>query len=261
MGRSPFLDRSIIVTGASSGLGRAMALDLTKAGAKVSLLARRVNLLDALEMEIRSMGGQVQSVPADVADWPSMREAVQQVETVFGPTDILIANAGVGAPSPLEAEAHVREIGSMIRINTLGVVHSFASVLPGMLRRGKGHLVAISSLAAYISFAGEGGYSASKAAVNAYTASIREQVRPKGILVSTICPGFIKTPMTAGNHGAMPGVMSAEKASQKILAALAQGREVYNFPLGTVALLGLLRCLPGWMLRRIMTDLGESKAD
>ncbi len=261
MGRSPFSGQSIIVTGASSGLGRAMTLQLAKAGAKLGLIARRANLLDELAGEIRSLGGQVHFACADVADWESLTKAVHQIESVIGPTDILIANAGVGAPSPLEAEAHVREIGAMIRINTLGVVHSFASVLPGMLGRGKGHLVAISSLAAYISFADEGGYSASKSAVNAYTASLREQVRSKGIRVTTICPGFITTPMTAGNHGAMPGVMSATKASQKILAAITRGREIYNFPLITVALICLLNWLPGWILRRVITDLGESKSD
>ena len=261
MGRSPFAEKSILVTGASSGLGRAMALDLAKAGAKVGIIARRANLLDELATEIRAIGGQVHSACADVADWESLRAAVQQIETVCGPAELMIANAGLGAPSPLDAESHVREIGAMIRTNTMGVVHSFAAVLPGMLDRGRGHLVAISSLAAYIPFAGEGGYSASKAAVNAYTGSLREQVRPMGIRVTTICPGFITTPMTAGNHGSMPGVMSAEKASHKILAAIQRGREVYNFPLITVALLRLLNLLPGWLLRRVITDLGESKVD
>lgn len=120
MGRSPFAEKSILVTGASSGLGRAMALDLAKAGAKVGIIARRANLLDELATEIRAIGGQVHSACADVADWESLRAAVQQIEMVCGPAEFMIANAGLGAPSPLDAESHVREIGAMIRTNTMG---------------------------------------------------------------------------------------------------------------------------------------------
>lgn len=261
MGSIAFAGKTVIVTGASSGIGRAMALDLAKAGAKVGLIARRTQILEELAVEIRAKGGHAHIAGADVADWNEVQAAVAQIESALGQTDVMIANAGVGVPSPLEAQAHVREIGAMIRINTLGVVHSFASVLPGMLERKKGQLVAISSLAAYISFGGEGGYCASKAAVNSYTQSLREQVRNKGIKVTTLCPGFITTPMTAGNHGPMPGVMSPEKASKKMLAAIAGGREVYNFPFITVVLIKFLNLLPGWVLRRIVTDLGDNKVD
>ena len=142
--------------------------------------------------------------------------AIREVAARLGPVDLLVANAGVGAPTLLEP-FNVAEMEKMFRVNTLGVVYAIEAVLPEMLRRGRGHLAAVSSLAAYKGLPGESAYCASKAAVNTFMEGLRIQLRGKGIAVTTICPGFVRTPMTAVNEFPMPFVMEADEAARRIV--------------------------------------------
>src|SRR4029077_16382265 len=134
-----------------------------------------------------------------------------------------------GAPTLLES-INTTEIEKMFRINTLGVVYSVEAVLPSMLERGRGHLAAVSSQAAYKGLPGESAYCASKAAVNAYLEGLRIQLRGHNVAVTTVCPGFVPTPMTAVNEFKMPFLMEADEAARRIVRALARRRKVYNFP-------------------------------
>ena len=145
----------------------------------------------------------------------------------------------------------------MFKVNTLGVVYAIEAVLPEMLQRGKGHLAAVSSLAAYKGLPGESGYCASKAAVNVYMNGLRIQLRTRGINVTTICPGFIKTPMTAVNTFYMPGLMEADQAAALIVRALARKRKVFNFPLVLTRLIKFTRFLPDWYMAWVMKDKSE----
>src|SRR2546422_11681653 len=137
----------------------------------------------------------------------------------LGPVDLLIANSGVGQPTPLEPQ-DVPLVETMFKVNTLGVIYAIEGVLPQMLQRGRGHLAAVSSLAAYKGMPGESAYCASKAAVNVYMEGLRIQLRPRNIFVTTICPGFVQTPMTVVNDFPMPFLMPVERAAQKIVKAL-----------------------------------------
>jgi short-subunit dehydrogenase len=157
----------------------------------------------------------------------------------------------VGAPTLLEP-FNVTEVEKMIRVNLLGVIYSIEAVLPEMLQRGQGHLAAVSSLGAYKGLPGESAYCASKAAVNTFLEGLRIQLRGKGIAVTTICPGFIKTPMTDVNNFKMPFLMSADKAAGRIVRALKRRRKVYNFPWQTTFLMKLTRWVPDWVLARTM---------
>src|SRR5947209_7001902 len=125
---------------------------------------------------------------------------------------------------------NVADIEAMFRINVLGVVYCIEGVLPEMLRRGRGHLAAVSSLAAYKGLPGESAYCASKAAVNAYMEGLRIQLRGRGIAVTTLCPGFVRTPMTAANDFHMPWLLDADEAAGRMVRALRRRRAVYNFP-------------------------------
>ncbi len=251
-----FAGQVAVVTGASSGIGWALAKALAKEGARVGLVARRREALEQLAAEIARAGGAAAVAAADVSERQPTVAAVQEVATRLGPVDLLVANAGVGAPTLLEP-FNVPQVERMFRVNTLGVVYAIEAVLPEMLRRGRGHLAAVSSLAAYKGLPGESAYCASKAAVNVFLEGLRVQLRGKGVAVTTICPGFVRTPMTAVNEFSMPFVMEADEAARRIVGALRRRVKVFNFPWQTTLLMKLTRWLPDWVMARTMASYNE----
>jgi short-subunit dehydrogenase len=186
-----------------------------------------------------------------------MLAAIHGLATQLGPVDLLIANAGVGMPTRLEP-MNVLDIEEMFRVNTLGVVYAIEAVLPEMLCRGRGHLAAVSSLAAYKGMPGESAYCASKAAVNTYMEGLRIHLRDKGIAVTTLCPGFVRTPMTEVNQFHMPWLLEADVAARRMARALHRRRKVYNFPWQTSLLMKLTRWLPDWVMARSMREYNEN---
>lgn len=251
-----FANQVAVITGASSGIGWALAKELARQGAKVGLVARRRDNLTALADEITRSGGTAALACADVADRAAVAAAIGEVTGRLGPADLLVANAGVGAPTtvePLNTEAVER----MFRVNVFGVVYAIEAVLPAMLARGRGHLAAVSSVAAYKGLPGESGYCASKAAVNTFLEGLRIQLRGRGVAVTTICPGFVETPMTAVNKFRMPWLMSAERAARLIAGALLRKKKVYNFPRRMGALMWLTGWLPDWVVARAMSQYND----
>jgi short-subunit dehydrogenase len=252
-----FANQVAIVTGASSGIGWSLARVLAAEGCKVGLVARRREQLTELAGEIEKAGGTVAHATADVTDRAGVTQAIGDLSARLGPVDLLIANAGVGAPTVLEP-FNVGDVEKMFRVNTLGVIYSIEAVLPQMLERRRGHLAAISSLAGYNAMPGESGYCASKAAVNSFMTGLRVQLRDRGVFVTTICPGFVRTPMIEVNDFHMPFVLEADEAARRIVRALRQRRKVYNFPWQTALLTRLLGWAPDWLLARIMRRYNEN---
>ncbi len=244
-----FANQVVILTGASSGIGEALAKQMGTARAKVGLIARRRDRLEALAQTIRQEGGQVEYVAADVTQREQVIQAIQTLRDQLGPVDLLIANAGLGKPTYVD-HSNLDEIEAMIQVNLLGVIFAIAAVLPEMLERKQGHLSAVSSLAAYKCLPGESAYCASKAAINSYLEGLRIQLRDHGIRVTTICPGFIKTPMTEQHDFDMPFVMDADEAARRIVRALERKVKVFNFPWQTTRMIRLLRWLPDWLVLR-----------
>jgi short-subunit dehydrogenase len=251
-----FAGQVAVVTGASSGIGWELARALAAQGARVGLVARRREALEQLAAEIGKGGGTAAVAPADVADRAATVAAIHDVAARLGPVDLLVANAGVGAPTLLEP-FNVAEIERMFQVNTLGVVYAIEAVLPEMLRRGRGHLAAVSSLGAYKGLPGESAYCASKAAVNTFLEGLRVQLRGRGVAVTTVCPGFVRTPMTSVNEFSMPFVMGADEAARRIVRALGRRVKVFNFPWPTTRLMKLTRWLPDWVLARVMAGYNE----
>jgi short-subunit dehydrogenase len=247
-----YAGRVAVITGASSGIGRSLAKTLANRGARVGLIARRGPALDELAAEIRQNGGVAASAVADVADRSGLRRAVEELAQILGPVDLMVANAGVGVPTTLEP-VNIEVVEETIRVNVLGVVYAIDAVLPSMLERKTGQIAAISSLAGYKGMPGESAYCASKAAVNSYMEALRVQVRDRGIVISTICPGFIRTPMTA-TMSFMPFVLSADQAADRIARALARKVKVYNFPWPTAALMWIAQRMPDWVLALAFQD-------
>jgi short-subunit dehydrogenase len=242
---------SAIVTGASSGIGRSLALRLGAAGFRVGLIARRRDALEAVAAAIAADGGSALAVAADVGDRDALRAAAARVESRFGPVDVLVASAGFGAPTRLDPP-NTPEVEQTIRVNVLGVIYSIEAVLPGMLARGRGHLLAISSLAAFKGLPGESAYCASKSAVNAYLEGLRIGLRSKGIVVTTVCPGFVQTPMTPMNTAA-PFAISADDAARRIARLIVRRRGgVQRFPLPMALLMSLIALLPDAIVARLV---------
>lgn len=254
----PSVSQVAIITGASSGIGWELAKILASQGAAVGLLARRLDRLEALAAEIRAAGGKAMAAAVDVTQRAETVGAIQKLRDQLGPVDLLVANSGVGLPTALEP-MNMDQVDNMIRVNYLGVVYAIEGVLPEMLQRGRGHLAAVSSLASYKGLPGESGYCSSKAAVNVFMEGLRVQLRPRGITVTTICPGFIKTPMTAVNDFPMPWLMTADKAARKIARALSRKKKVYNFPWQTTLLMKATRWCPDWVLRRVFNRYAENR--
>src|SRR5262249_43999283 len=238
-----------ILTGASSGIGLALAKELARDGYRLGLVARRREPLESLAAEIKQAGGVADFENADVTDRPALLAAIHKLAERLGPVDLLVANAGAGVPTDLEP-MNVPEVEQMIRVNLFGVIYAIEAVLPDMLKRKRGHLAAVSSLAAYKGFPGQAGYCSSKAAGKMYLESLRLQLRSKGIAVTTICPGFVKTPMTAAHKFPMPFLLEPDEAARRVARALRRKTKVYNFPWPMARLVKFCYWVPDWIMAR-----------
>jgi short-subunit dehydrogenase len=245
-----FANQVAIVTGGSSGIGWALAKELAAQGAAVGVIARRHDRLEALVKDIEAAGGKAAWATADVTDRAQTVTAIHTLRDRLGPIDLLIANSGIGMVTTINP-MNVEDIEAMFRVNVFGVVYAIEAVLPEMLKRGSGHIAAVSSLAAYMAVPGESSYCASKAAVNSFMDGLRMQLKPHKIAVTTICPGFIETPMIVKNKFTMPWLMSADRAAQLIVRALGRKKKVYNFPWQTSFFAKLIGWLPDWMVIRL----------
>jgi short-subunit dehydrogenase len=255
--RNGLAGRVTVVTGASSGIGAALALRLAAEGCRVGLVARRRDRLAILADEIREAGGSAAVATADVGNRDQVLEAFASLQGELGPIDLLIANAGIGVPTTLDP-VNTAAVQEMFRVNVLGVVYTIEAVLPEMLRRGSGHIAAVSSLAGFLGLPGESGYCASKSAVNAYLDGLRIHLRGRGVRVTTLCPGFVRTPMTAVNNFHMPWVLEADEAARRMVRALGRGCKVYRFPWQMSLVIRLAGWLPDWALARAMHNYNDN---
>lgn len=236
-----FSQRVALVTGAGGGLCRELVLALANQGAAVGLIDLRSQPLAALAEELP--GKPLAWAVADVTDRPALQEAVAHIEERLGPIDLLIAGAGIGKETTALA-FDAADIESIVRVNLLGVANSIDAVLKGMLARRRGQLAAISSLASYRGMPRMAGYCASKAGLNALMDSLRVELRPCGIDVTTVCPGWIRTPMTNGLDLPMPYLLEPKDAAGRIIDAIRRRRPFLAFPAVPVWRLRFLSWLP-----------------
>jgi len=218
-----------MITGASSGIGKGLALEIAARGGRLGLLARREDVLNETVDEIKSRNGTAIAVAADVRDPKAVRAAADRTRAELGPIDVMIANAGVGTTKHA-SQLNPDQVADVININVLGAVNSVSAVVPEMVERGSGQLVAISSLAGYRGLAKSAAYCASKAALSSFFESLRIDLRHSGVTVTIIHPGFIKTPLTAGRGAKMPYLMELDDAVKKIVSAIEKGKRSYAFP-------------------------------
>jgi NADP-dependent 3-hydroxy acid dehydrogenase YdfG len=238
-----FQGKIVLITGASSGIGAALAGELSRRGATLGLVARRA---DALEKVAATLPGLSAWTVADVADRAALTLAVGELRRQLGPIDLAIANAGVSYPTRM-TPINQEQIEEMFRVNLLGVIYTLHAVLPEMIERRCGHVAAVSSLAAYKGLPGAFAYCASKAAVNTYLEGLRLELRRYGIAVTLFCPGFIETPMIAGQKWT-PLKWTAERAARQMADSLARRKKVDDFPWAMRWLMRLAQWAPDSLL-------------
>lgn len=226
---SPLAGKIVFLTGASSGIGAELARELARRGAKLGLLARREDKLEALAAEIRAAGGVAAWARADVLDTEEVNGACDQLERELGGVDMMIANAGYGKPEP----AHRFKPGvaaAMYDTNVLGMLRCFDWALPRFLAKKSGHLVGVASLASYIGMPNSASYCGSKAAMRVHLQSLRVSLKNQGIAVTTICPGFVRSELTDQNKSPMPFFWETDRACRYIARALEKRRGEVAFP-------------------------------
>ncbi len=253
-------NRTAVITGASSGIGRALAIALAGQGARVGAIARRGALLDDLASNVRQAGGHIETATADIGQREATLMAFRVLQQKLGPVDLLIANAGMSGHTGA-AEMNVSLVEEVMRVNFLGIVYSIEAVLPGMLARKSGHIVGISSLAAFKGLPGAAAYSASKSAVNAYLEALRIELRSQNVAVTCVCPGFVDTPIVANNPANMPFLMQPDDAAKRILRALRRKPAVYRFPWPMSALMWLTKWAPDSLIARQVMQAKPEPAD
>lgn len=255
-----FAGRSALITGAGSGLGRHLTVALVAAGARVAGIDQNEGSLGALARELPEQAF-AWSV-GDVTDRKSLGVAVGQLEQRLGPIDMLFASAGIGRETTALGFS-AEDVQAVIDVNLIGVANSVEAVLEGMLSRGRGHIVAISSLASFRGLPRMAGYCASKAGVNALMDSLRVELQEHGIRFTTICPGWVRTPLTANLNIPMPHLLEPEDAAARILDAVRRGKAFVAFPGPPARRLRLLRMLPcglsDWLVYRVIRSLRKKR--
>lgn len=245
--------QSILITGASSGLGAALAEAYAAQGVTLLLTARDETRLAEVKARCEAKGARVITASIDVREKDKLAEFITRMDDA-SPIDLVIANAGIstgtfsGSESLAAAEA-------VFEVNVMGVIHTIHPLIPRMVARGRGQIAIMASLAGICPLPGAPAYSASKAAVLAYGDALRGKLAATGVVVSVICPGWIKTPLTDKNDFPMPGIMSVEAAAQKILHNLNKKKARIAFPLWLYFALCILASLPISLTRIFMQSI------
>lgn len=245
---------SVFITGASSGIGAALARHYASRGASLGLLARSGDQIEALARELR---GAHFTYPADVTDAGAVAAAAQDFISRSGAPDIVIANAGVSVGTLTEQAADFAACKRVLAVNVDGMFATFAPFISAMRAAGRGRLVGVASVAGIRGLPGAGAYCASKAAAIAYLESLRVELRGSGVKVVTICPGYVETPMTAVNPYPMPFILPAEEAARRMARAIDAGRSFSVVPWQMAIVAKLLRVLPNPLFDLLASRAGR----
>jgi short-subunit dehydrogenase len=244
-----YTNQVILITGASSGIGRCLAIDFAKRGTIVVGCGRSQERLDRTLNEVRAASPSSAMIPCEVGDRQQVQNMVAKVIADFGKIDILINNAGIGMRNPF-AETSVETIEKVMRTNYLGMVYCTHAALPSMIARGSGHIVNVSSVAGIISTPHLSGYCASKFAMNGFSESLYYELKPLGIHVTAICPGPVRTGFSQGFANLRPKspgflMLEPETVSRLVIRAIDAKKFEVVMPLSLALVCRLARMAPG----------------
>lgn len=246
--------RRVFITGASSGIGAALAREYANGGATLGLAARRGDQLDALSA---ALPGTHHTYPLDVTDAAALAAAAGDFIARGGVPDIVIANAGISVGTLAGEADDLTAVQRVMEVNVLGLAHTLQPFVEPMRQAGGGTLVGIASVAGIRGIPGAGAYSASKAAAIALLESMRVELRRSGVRVVTISPGYIATPMTAKNPYPMPFILPADVAARRMLRVIAQGKSYAVVPWQMAIVGKLLRLLPNAVFDTLFARAGR----
>ena len=244
--------RKIFITGASSGIGESMARFYASQGVQLGLVARRADFLHRLAGELEPRPA---VYPLDVRDAAALKSAAADFTDRFGVPDVVIANAGVSRGTLTEMADDLKVFQEVFDINVMGMVNTFHAFVEPMKQQKRGTLVGISSVAGFRGIPGGGAYSASKAAAIRYCESLRVELRSDGISVVTICPGYIKTPMTAVNKFKMPFLIDVDEAVVRFARAIDAKTSFTVIPWSMGIAARVLRIVPNWLYDRVFSRM------
>ncbi|MBM3643430.1 MAG: SDR family NAD(P)-dependent oxidoreductase [Alphaproteobacteria bacterium] len=241
--------RSIVITGASSGIGEALALDYAAPGVALAITGRDAARLEAVATQLRARGATVEAGLIDAADREAVAAWLHRVDDAH-PVDLLIANAGISIDQNRSSLDDFSVIRRTLDVNVGGVLNTVEPLVGRMVARRNGQIAIVSSLASFIGLPYSGSYNASKAAVRVWGESIRYALKPDNVGVTVVCPGFVVSRMTAKAPFPMPFLMTSAKASVIIRSGLARNKARIAFPFPTRAAIWLGAALPAsWTFR------------
>ncbi len=255
-----WLDRCVIITGASSGIGAALAQHVASRGARVGLLARNEQRLREVAEQLQRNGATAAIARADVTDRDAVADAVRSLEQALGRADVCIANAGTHRYTPGH-RLSAADVAAVFAVNVQGAANVFDAVLPGMIHRRSGALAAVASIAGMLGLPEVGAYSASKSALITLMQSLRVDLHTQNVSVTTVCPGFVDTPFIAGHDKrVLRFVMTAEAAAAKAARAIERRRAEVYFPWQTTLIARAARWMPPWLYARVAANAPQVRA-
>lgn len=240
--------RRVFITGASTGIGAAMARHYAGPDSAIGLFARRRDLLEAVAA---SLPGKTALYAADITDFNVLAAAAQDFVARFGAPDLVVANAGISIGTLGDELQDMDKLRRVLDVNVAGMAATLAAFAPAMKAARSGVLCGIASVAGFRGLPGAGAYSASKAAAISWLESLRTELHGSGVSVVTICPGYIDTPMTQVNRYRMPFIISADDAASRFAQAIASRRRLAVIPWQMAMVTRVMRILPNWLYDRL----------
>lgn len=244
--------KTVLITGASSGIGYSLTKLFAAEKCNLALLSRRKEILDGVASELKNTGSNFLTLKCDVTNRLEVLNATENIIREFGDIDIAILNSGIGGREKVNNfNSSIAE--DIFGVNVLGMIYCIEALLPGFIEKESGLIVGVSSLADGRGFPANGLYCASKAAATKLLESFRVELKEYNVKVLTVKPGFVKTPMTAKNKFKMPFLMDADKAARIILNGIKREKRIIQFPVPTVLGAKLLRVMPDFLFEFIAT--------
>ncbi|HAM34915.1 MAG TPA: hypothetical protein DEB40_13250 [Elusimicrobia bacterium] len=247
------MTRRVLITGATSGLGRELALQLAREGCRLALTGRRKDRLAEIAQAAQELGAEVLPLAGDVGDPACVRDHYAAIRAGFAGLDWAILNAGISKSGSAREGFRAQDFRDVYEVNVFGMVNWIEAVLPDMLKAGRGAIAGVASVAGFRGVPRSGAYSSSKAAVIALLESLRVDLRGTGVDVITICPGFVRTELTSRwKPQDMPFLMEPEAAARRMIAGIKRKQRLVHFPwIFSATVKYVVRNMPGFLYDRV----------